>query len=236
MATEVRERGLSSAPRWLSLAPGRERSRTPAELAAPGSPLRASLLRISEAIAEHHPDNLFGDLDALATALAQLDDGAREERAERIVGLHQLFGQKSPIRFRYVHDFLYGFDWARWVARAPEERRSVRPYDEAFLGYLEQRGRELLSLIARDDAKYPTLRDRGSRNPFPFSREPDAEIAIHRALAARGMVPLAAWESDPVPRWDRSCSAVREAVARELGHALPATGAGTLHASLRKGR
>jgi hypothetical protein len=237
MTSELEER-LANGGGWGSLAPGRARAHLPSELAAPGSSLHGALTRIAQAIVENHPDNLFADLDALAATLERLDEPCRLERTDRIVRLHALFGQRSPIRFRYVHDFLYGFDWARWVARAPEERHAVLPYDLPFLAYLEQRGHELLALIAGDDAKYPTLRDRSSRNPFPFSREPAAEIAIHRALAERGLVPLAAWDASAAPHWNEPYASVREAQARAMGLELPPVPlrTGPLHASLRKDR
>jgi hypothetical protein len=146
---------------------------------------------------------------------------------EQVIRLHRLFGQGTPIRFRYVHDFLYGFDWARWVARDPQKRSSVGPYDDVFLDYLEGRGHELLALIERDDAKYPTLRDAAPRNPFPFSREPEAEAEIHRSLARLGLIPVPAWSSEGKSTWDRPYVALREEEARRLGHALATQPAGS---------
>jgi hypothetical protein len=64
---------------------------------------------------------------------------------------------------------------------------------------------------------YPTLRDERPRNPFPFSREPDAELALHRALAASGEIPVEAWRADARPQWRRDYAELRIARARELG-------------------
>jgi hypothetical protein len=55
------------------------------------------------------------------------------------------------------------------------------------------------------------------RNPFGFSREPDDELALHRALAAAGAIPVEAWRIDAQPRWDLDFAARRLAQARALG-------------------
>lgn len=177
---------------------------------------------LAEAILTHFPDNLLWDLDALAAALLREAAAAPEPAAEvreafdDAVALHALFGHATTIRFRYVHDFVYGFDWAKWVRRDPARRRHVGPYDRAFLRTMHRRGRELLALIEADDAKYPQLRGAGARNPFGFSREPEAELRLHRDLAARDLVPVRAWELEPTPVWDRPFADEREARARAL--------------------
>jgi hypothetical protein len=212
---------------WASLAPDRDRARTAAELARgfaahpEAAALGAAIEQVSDALRENFPDNVFGDLDALAGSLARRADArAIEASAARIARLQRLYGASSSIRFRYAHDFLYGYDWARWWQRDPEARAEVGPFDDAFLGYLEERGRELLALIAADDAKYPTLRHARSRNPFPFRREPADERLLLEALAREGGVPVAAWERSPRLDAARPFSALREARARALGLAL----------------
>ena len=74
-----------------------------------------------------------------------------------------------------------------------------------------------LGLIAIDDPVYPGLPDEQARNPFPFSREPDGELRLHRALAARGLIPIAAWDPDALPVWSRPFAALRAELATELG-------------------
>jgi len=180
-----------------------------------------------EAIAEHFPENLFADYAALVEACVLAAEGAADpvatvrETGRCLVDLQALFGRHSTVRFRYVHDFLYGFDWAKWVQRAPSERSSVEPYAPLFLASMLERGHEMLALIAADDRTYPRLRDERPRNPFRFDREPTSEEAIHRALAARDELPVRAYvlSHHGVARsaWDRPYQEARFAVAQELG-------------------
>ena len=135
----------------------------------------------------------------------------------QIARLQRLYGQDTAIRFRYVHDFIYGYDWAKWVGRDPDLRAGIGPYDAVFLDHLERRAHELLGLIAVDDPVYPGLPDEQARNPFPFSREPEAELRLHRTLAARGLLPLAAWDPAARPVWSRPFAALRAELAAMLG-------------------
>lgn len=169
------------------------------------------------------PENIFWDLDYLAASLLaqarRLDargPALMDELTGLVSSLQDLFGSGSPIRFRYVHDFLYGYDWAKWVQRDPETRLRVGPFDLEFLRYMWRRGHELLELIARDDEKYPKLRDGLPRNPFAFSREPTDEAQLLRALAAHGRLPLASWRTDPDLQPMRPYLAWREDEARRL--------------------
>lgn len=183
------------------------------------------LLATVRSILEHFPDNLLWDLDHLAAGVAREAVREPSRAVERvrasfgeIVELHALFGRATPIRFRYAHDFVYGFDWAKWVRRAPAERACHGPFDLVFLRAMRARGEELLELIAHDDAKYPRLRDEErARNPFPFSREPSAELALYADLARRGLIPVPAWSIDAPPVWDAPYAEEREARARALG-------------------
>lgn len=209
---------------WGTLAPGRARARRPSELVLAIGPhphadaLGRALGRIARALRESFPENLFADLDALAGSLANRPSAAAiEDAGERVAALHRLYGAATSIRFRYAHDFLYGYDWARWCQRDPAARAEVGPYDDAFLAYLEERGHELLGLIAHDDPKYPTLRAQKNRNPFPFRRERADETRLFRALAESHLLPVAAWQPRPVLDFTRPWSALREEKARDLG-------------------
>lgn len=202
---------------WQSLDPRRARAHLPSELAADDPSLSPLVVEVSEAMRSSFPQNIFCDLDALTSSLAARPSHLRAEAARKMAAQQHLYGAATSIRFRYVHDFLYGFDWARWVAREPITRREIGPYDDRFLAYLETRGHELLALIAENDPKYPTLPDQRSRSPFPFSREPEAEAAIHRSLAEKDLLPVAAWRRDAQPVWDRPFVQLREAEARALG-------------------
>jgi hypothetical protein len=182
------------------------------------------MIATAEAILTHFPENLFWDLDYLGASVAREALRDRPRAAEHvrasfveIVGLHALFGRGTSIRFRYVHDFVYGFDWAKWVRRAPSARAHVGPFDVTFLRAMRARGTELMALIEADDAKYPRLEGTRPRNPFPFSREPDAELALYTDLARSGLVPVRAWTIDTPPVWDAPFQEEREARARALG-------------------
>jgi hypothetical protein len=138
-------------------------------------------------------------------------------RAEQICRLQKLYGQNSIICFRYVHDFVYGFDWAKWVLRDPETRNVHGPFSGAFLDYIENRAHELIDLIHNDDEKYPKLESGEPRNPFVFSREPDDERRLFMTLAERDLIPVRAWTFDTTPVWNRPFAALRAEMAVELG-------------------
>lgn len=210
-----------------SLAPGREASRAVEEVVAlvraegaAAAELTAALREIEEAAAAAFPDNIFWDLELLAAALLTAGPGETRAQGRRIAGLQACYGHNTVIRFRYVHDFLYGYDWAKWVQREPGERADVGPFAPAFIDHQERRAHELEQLIAVDDAVYPTLPEGQVRNPFPFSREPAAEALLLGELAASGLVPVAAWDPTAAPRWDRPFADLRVERARALGLAL----------------
>lgn len=228
-------------PAWLTLAPDRTHARSleiigravlvpsveageaqePAALEAFAEGLAAVALAMRDAF----PHNVFGDLDALAAALWRDALAAPagpvaflRHQCARVVALQHLFGRATPIRFRYAHDFLYGFDWAKWVAGDPAARARVRPFSPAFLDTMHARGHELLVVIAEGhDRRYPPLPDGRPRNAFGFSREPGDEVALHRRLARAGLLPVEAWRTDASPRWDLPFHALRREHAAQLG-------------------
>lgn len=186
--------------------------------AAQRAALARALVDVGTAWLEHFPENIFWDLDLLARKLLELEEPALiERRARRVADLARGFGRQTEIRFQYVHDFLYGYDWARWVARDPEERENVGPFDDEFLAYLESRQAELLDLIAKNDNKYPRLASGQPRNPFGFSRSRDDERKLLSALAADDAIPVRAWRADGRCTWDRPFGRMREEKARALG-------------------
>ncbi|HEU4405811.1 MAG TPA: ferrochelatase [Polyangiaceae bacterium] len=223
------DRGLEARFGSLaSLGPRRARASRLAELGerllpsdvglAPARAFARNTARVLVAFAEHFPHNLFWDADLIAARIAaQPDPPAARELAARLVELCARFGRSSPIRFPYLHDFLFGYDWCRWVASAPDERRHVGPFDPPFLGYLLRRGAELYALIDRNDATYGRLEPGCFRNPFPFARNPDDEARLYRALAERDLIPVRAWQLDSRPRWDLPYAELRRSLADELG-------------------
>ena len=104
---------------------------------------------------------------------------------------------------------MYGYDWAKWVARDPARRDWVGPFDQEFLRYSRRRAGELFELIQRDDTRYPRLHDGGFRNPFGFSRQPAAETALFEDLAHDRLIPVEAWRIGAEPSWDRPFADLR---------------------------
>jgi len=193
--------------------------------------LADGLCELALAQLDAFPGNLFWDLDLIAAAI--LDEAAGlapaaarvcvGDRFDRMAELQRLYGRRTAINFSYVHDFIYGFDWAKWVAREPSLHDHVPgPFSAVFLDSMLERGHELLALIAADDQKYPSLEGDEPRNPFPFSREPDQEIRLHRELARRDLIPVPTWVGDAHARdwggrWRVDFAERRVEVAAELG-------------------
>ncbi|MEB3221757.1 MAG: ferrochelatase [Candidatus Sericytochromatia bacterium] len=213
---------------YRSLAPGRPTPTawtTLAERLLPGEPAprqeawAVAMVAIGEAQVEAFPETLFWDADVVAASLLREAGSAAETRAlgEALVSLHHRFARRGAIAFRYTHDFTYGFDWARWVAREPSLRAAHGPVSPAFVAHMARRGDELLALIAANDAKYPTLAGGTPRNPFGFSREPADEARLFEALAGAGELPVRAWDHASPAVWEAPFSELREARARTLG-------------------
>ena len=173
---------------------------------------------IARAMADNFPETLFWDMDFMASEILSYNDPGRiEQLCADLTGLQLQYGRHSALAFRYVHDFTYGYDWAKWVMREPEERRDVRPFDPAFIAYLQRRGEELVALIERNDAKYPKLPDGRARNPFGFSREPAHEALLFSDLAAQGLLPVRGWDVAAEPVAGRPFADLRFDRARQLG-------------------
>jgi hypothetical protein len=169
-------------------------------------------------LAEDFPDNIFWDLDHLAWCMWNAGrPEAIDGFARRVVVLCRSFGNKSELRFRYAHDFLYGYDWARWVSRQPEERAGIGPFDLVFFDYLDARRQKLLDLVANNDDKYGQLHGQEFRNPFTFCREPREEAHLHQVLAQSDLIPVKAWRLDGERRWDLPFTDLRAEAAKRLG-------------------
>jgi hypothetical protein len=213
----------------LTLDPSRSRARSLSEVvssladARQSAHLAAAAASVAEAQLQSFPENLFWDFDFYLASIHRGASATSDYQAYLAavtgitVGLMELHGQQSAIRFRYVHDFMYGFDWARWVRREPANRESVEPFGLDFLRQTQSRGRDILTLIEADDDWYPRLLDGDSRNPFPFSRDTADELPLYRLLAERGDVPVEAWDPDARPDAGRDFDALREDAAKSLG-------------------
>lgn len=223
---------LAAAGRRLeTLDPGRERAhslRAISETQLADDEAPAVALAFAEALAavataqhEHFPDDVFSDFDHLASVLlraARAVDGPARVAGlcVRIVNLYAAFGRHSVIRFRYGHDFVYGFDWERWVSRDPVPRAEIGPFDVSFLAYMRERGSEIVAAIRHGHPRYPELPAGSWRNPFPFSRAPEHERRLLRDLARRDAVPVRAWRTDVAPDWRVGGSRERSELARAL--------------------
>jgi hypothetical protein len=183
-----------------------------------------ALAMLALAQVEHFPGNIFWDLDypALCVARAARQHAAGAEAylaryTSLMTGLHAAYGRHSAIRFRYVHDFIYGFDWERWVGAGPRARAGTGPFDLPFMERALERSHELERAIRDGDPDYPRLEAGRFRNPFGFSREPEAELRLHRALLARDGIPVRSFDPDARPQADCGGSRLRKALAAELG-------------------
>ncbi|MDW7690681.1 hypothetical protein R9C00_22015 [Flammeovirgaceae bacterium SG7u.111] len=181
---------------------------------------------VLEAQIVNFPENIFWDFDFLLGSLlnhALAKENSLEQYSyiklfcRKTIQLLELFGCNSAIRFRYVHDFTYGFDWAKWVKKDEANRACITPFSMKFLESLIFRGKELLELIAADDEKYSRLRTQHYRNPFMFSREPGDEKVLMRRLAANNLIPVPLWKIKASPVWQKSFAETREALSIELG-------------------
>jgi hypothetical protein len=173
----------------------------------------AGILAFARAQVAAFPQNLFWDFDYLTGALVEClrtsgtDSSslslteALQCRLSVMTSLHRKFGQASPIRFRYVHDFSYGFDWNKWVLRDLYARKTSGPFSDAFLQHLQVRASELARLIAQRHPTYSALDSQAYRAPFTFSREPQDEERLLRALASRNLIPVRAWLPE-LPQFD----------------------------------
>lgn len=187
------------------------------------SSLRDTLEHILNAQLQNFPQNIFWDFDFVVSSMLRqaLAAGDRaidflESFGNKMVSLSELFGIKTEIRFRYVHDFIYGFEWARWVQKQPETRAHVEPFSLVFLDYLLVKGKEILQRISHGQNISYKLCDTGFRNPFTFSREPEDERRLLSCLAGEELIPIAAWNWDAQPVWNKPYQDMRQQLALKL--------------------
>lgn len=217
---------------WATLDPQRERASTLSAIGAQVVPaamrdepaavaFAEGLAATAVAMREAFPDNVLWDLDYLAASLwaqAGGDADVLRAHAEKVAAVQRVFGRQTVIGFAYVHDFTYGYDWAKWVGRDPAARVGVRPFEPRFVEAMLDRGEALREVIASgEDEKYPPLIGAGARNPFGFSREPPDELRLHRWLAARGEIPVESWDVNAQPEPGRDYAGLRVAGAEALG-------------------
>ncbi|MBF2064119.1 MAG: hypothetical protein IGS39_06805 [Calothrix sp. C42_A2020_038] len=169
------------------------------------------------------PENIFWDYDFMIHEIIEQAISAKEEAitflesfAKKLVELMEMFGCSNEIRFRYVHDFTYGFDWARWVKKDPVNRANIRPFNVIFLDYLLNKGKEILQKISVDDIRYRHISERSYRNPFRFPRDPKDEYRLLTYLAGYQLIPVATWNWNGGAVWDKPFDQLREQASMKL--------------------
>ncbi len=169
------------------------------------------------------PENIFWDYAYLFQFVIEEALSAAQplnviaEYHKLLTDLLKIFGNEGNISFRYMHDFMYGFDWAKWVKKEPVCRKNTPPFHKDFLAYLLKRGKELEVLISQNDAKYHQIPEGSYRNPFVFSRNPKEEAHLLRTLAADGLLPVCAWEYGLPLQWQLPFAQLRQERALALG-------------------
>lgn len=187
------------------------------------SNLQNTLERILDSQLENFPANIFWDCDFMASSILRQAVAMGDEAVaflkiftNKMVSLSKLFGVNQEIRFCYVHDFMYGFEWARWVQKEPQTRAKIEPFSLIFLDYLLAKGRELIHRISLEQPRNYKLCNSGFRNPFPFSREPEDEYRLLTSLASQGLIPVAAWKWNTQPVWNHPFQEIRQQLALQL--------------------
>ena len=172
---------------------------------------------------QNFPENIFWDFDFFVSSMLRqaliADEGAvpfLKVFGEKMICLTEMFGNKTEMRFRYVHDFMYGFDWARWVQKEPQNRTHVEPFSLVFFDYLLAKGKELLQRINHGQVISYKLCETGYRNPFTFSREPEDEYRLLTYLAEEELIPVAAWNWNASPVWNKPFQEMRQQLALKL--------------------
>ncbi|BAY46520.1 hypothetical protein SAMD00079811_41320 [Scytonema sp. HK-05] len=185
--------------------------------------LSNTLERMLRAMLHNFPENIFWDFDFIVSSMLKQALVAEasavsfvESFGDKIVSLMELFGSQSEIRFRYVHDFIFGFDWAKWVQNEAQTRAVIEPFSLTFLDCLISKGKGILQLIRVGDARYHQLREQCYRNPFCFSREPEDEQRLLTYLAAQQLIPVPAWNWNARPVWNKPFHQLREQLSLKL--------------------
>jgi hypothetical protein len=178
---------------------------------------------IVDAQLSNFPENIYWDFDFMVHNILNQALVAKEGAfyfldtfADKIVSLMNLFGIKKQIHFRYVHDFMYGFEWAKWVQKDPYARSNTEPFGIIFLDYILNRGQEMIQLINLNDSKYHQLTDSVYRNPFPFSREPECECRLLSYMAEEELIPVPAWDWNARPMWNKPFQQIRQELSIQL--------------------
>ncbi len=185
--------------------------------------LFSTIKAILSAQLKNFPENIFWDFDFMIHSMLEqalsYSEGAikfLEEFADKVIELMSICGCEREIRFPYVHDFMYGFDWARWVQKDPVNRANTQPFSPIFLDCLCNKGKELLHRISINDARYHQICTSSYRNLFRFSRDPKDEYKLLTYLAQYQLIPVAAWNWNAATVWNKPFDQLREQVSLKL--------------------
>lgn len=174
------------------------------------------LEQMFQSICYHFPENIFWDLDYMISYAVRESKKSKspelfwERYTHKLTHLLAVFGSHGEIRFRYLHDFTYGFDWARWVRKDVLQRKNIDPFSIAFFDRTIERGEELLQLIRQDDSKYHRLQSSSYRNPFSFSRDIAEEKEMMRWLSKHDALPVQQWDINADVSFERDFDLIRQ--------------------------
>ncbi|XMO23779.1 hypothetical protein ACKZJ7_13805 [Leptospira sp. 'Mane'] len=178
---------------------------------------------IVHGVMDHFPENIFWDFDYIVWKI--IENAIRSESdfersidltKENFLNIFSIFGRHSTIKFRYIHDFIYGYDWLKWMLEKKRPGDNPDPYGFDFLDYISLRGVEMISLIKENDKNYPELNG-AYRNPFLHSRSDEDEIILMTDLALTGNIPIEAWNQQTNLKWDRNYSLIRHERSKQMG-------------------
>lgn len=164
----------------------------------------------------HFPENIFWDLDYMITYAVRESIHHKapelfwEDYTEKLSELLAIFGCHGEIRFRYLHDFTYGFDWSRWARKDISERKNIHPFGISFFDRTIERGDELLELIRKNDSKYHQLQSDVYRNPFSFSREIAEEKKMMHWLSKNKAIPVEQWKTTAAISFEKDVDLIRQ--------------------------
>jgi len=175
---------------------------------------------------ENFPGNLFYDLDYFLWSIVRTSkeeefvfQNELQKKKDLIQKIFTTFGIHSKIKFQYAHDFLYGYDWCKWVREKQLGEKDITPFGYPFLLYILGRGKDMLQLVESDSLEYPSLEanSKSFRNPFLFQRSPSQEALVMRSLASEGKLPVLGWDLDFTPAPEVDFLKIRFERAQDLG-------------------
>ncbi|MFK7873810.1 MAG: hypothetical protein AB8C84_11710 [Oligoflexales bacterium] len=178
-----------------------------------------SLTSIAMTQLECFPKNIFWDFDGFVSVLLKKTDFLSQRACvEHFQKLYKAFS-RGQTRFQYAHDLIYGFDWARWVQKDPENHVDFGPFDECFLNRMSQRHDELVEEVEkRSSSRYPYVagldHGQGYRNPFEFSRNFEDEKDLMERLALIDYIPVPFWDMNFKAVWDKDFEEKRKEISQ----------------------